>query len=209
MYTSRKHDKSKENTCIHALNVGFSNKHLILEPKVTTNYYQNSKYKKKGAAPAKEPQCAYNYAVWYLNKYGEQSERTLREKIRKAKTNNEEWIDFAISKLQEYGFQSDARYADMIIRKGLSPSSSWGVRRIQQEMIKKGISRDIAEEALGALNEDNQTERATQALEKKYKTLVIKDQKERSRAVRFLSGKGFGFDVISSAISAHNERLAE
>lgn len=184
------------------LNAGILNKARRPEIKVNTNNYQNRK--KKGARPAKEPQCAYNYAVWYLNKYGEQSEKTLREKIRKAKTDNEEWIDFAINKVQEYGFQSDLRYAEMIIRRGLSPSNSWGVRRIQQELIKKGIHRDVADEALSALSEDNPVERATQALAKKYKSLVIKEPKDKNRAVRFLAGKGFGFDVISSAISAHN-----
>ncbi|MBU2898335.1 hypothetical protein [Vibrio hepatarius] len=37
------------------------------ESKVNTDNYQNRK--KKGARPAKEPQCAYNYAVWNVTSH--------------------------------------------------------------------------------------------------------------------------------------------
>ena len=44
------------------------------------------------AKPAEKPEDAFGYAVWYLNKFGDTSEKNLREKLTN-KTDNQEWID--------------------------------------------------------------------------------------------------------------------
>src|SRR5690554_5309366 len=109
---------------------------------MTTMEKPYRKQKRKGPKPAEGPEDAYNYVVWYLSKFGENSEKNLREKL-KNKTDNQEWIDFAINKVVELGYQSDSRYAEMIVRNGLG-SKSWGKSRIEQELRRKGIPSDIA-----------------------------------------------------------------
>lgn len=164
---------------------------------------RNRDRKRKGAKPAENPEDAYNYAIYYLAKFGETSEANLRLKL-KNKTDNQAWIDFAINKVIEQGYQSDSRFAEMIVRKGVE-SKSWGKSRIEQELRKKGISSDIAEEALSALSEDDPLPRAQEALEKKFRGRVITEQKDWAKATRFLATRGFGFGCISAAIKLHNE----
>ena len=168
-------------------------------------YQKKPGQKREGPKQAKDPERVYSYGVWRLSKYGEISEKKLREKMTRI-TDNQEWIDSAINKLIDQGYQSDSRYAEMIVRKGLG-SKAWGKRRIEQEMKVKGISSDVIEEALEVLNEDDPLERAKDALAKKFRGREIKDQKEWARAMRFLARQGFG--GASDAIKLHNSELAE
>ena len=168
----------------------------------------NQKPKRKLPKPAKNPERVFEYAVWRLNEFGETSEKNLREKLTRV-TDNQEWIDAAIAKLIELGYQSDRRFAEVIARKGLG-SKRWGERRIEQEMKKKGINSDVIEEVMSsALSDDDPIARAQDALGKKFRGREIKEQKERARATRHLAGKGFSFDCISSAISRHNQEISE
>lgn len=169
------------------------------------NRNPNRKPKKTGPKPAKDVERVYGYLVWYLGKYGEASEKTLREKLTRI-TDNQEWIDSAINKVIEQGYQSDSRFAEIIVRKGLG-SKAWGKSRIEQEMKRKGLSSDVIEEALTALNDDDPLARAQEAIDKKFRDKAIKEQKELAKATRFLASRGFGFGVISSAIKAHNEEI--
>lgn len=158
---------------------------------------------RRGAKPATNPEQVVEYLVWYLSKFGENSEANLRVKL-KNKTDNQAWIDFAINKVIELGYQSDSRFADMIVRKGLG-SKSWGKSRIEQEMRKKGLSTDVIQEALSALSDDDPLSRAKEAIDKKFRGREITEKKEWAKATRFLATRGFGFDSISSAIKLHNE----
>lgn len=162
---------------------------------------------RKGPRPAESVEDVYNYAVWYLSKFGEASEKKMRERM-KNKTENGEWIDQVIHRLIEQGYQSDSRYADMIVRNGVE-TKAWGANRIAQELAKKGIPNDIAKEALSVLSEDDPLPRAKEAIDKKFRGRQIQDQKERAKATRFLATRGFGFDCISSAIQQHNEEIQE
>lgn len=157
---------------------------------------------RKGPKPAKGPEDVYSYAVFFLSKFGEYSEKDLRTKM-KNKTDNQEWIDQSMEKLIDQGYQSDARFAEMIVRKGVG-SKSWGKSRIEQEMKRKGLSTDTVNEALALLADDNPIERAKDALDRKFRGRVIEDQKDRAKATRFLASRGFGFGSISSAIDLHN-----
>lgn len=166
---------------------------------------QRQNKKRKGARPAKEPEEVYGYAVFYLSKFGERSESDLRVKL-KNKTDNPAWIDYAINKVIEQGYQSDSRYAEMIVRNGLG-SKAWGRSRIEQEMRRKRLSSDVIEEAMTALIEDDPLSRAKDAIDKKFRGREITEKKDWAKATRFLATRGFGFDAISSAIKRHNEEL--
>lgn len=162
--------------------------------------------KRTGPKPAEKAEDAYNYAMWYLNNFGDTSESNLRTKL-KNKTDNQEWIDFAINKVIEHRFQSDARYAEIIVRQGME-TKSWGRSRIAQELMKKGIQTDIANEAMSPLDDDDPIDRATQGLGKKFRDRDIVEQKDLAKAQRFLATRGFDFDCISAAIKQHNDNAS-
>ena len=163
--------------------------------------------KRTGPQPAKGPECVYSYAIWYLGRFGENSEKQIRDKM-KNKTDNQEWIDIAMNKIIDQGYQSDSRYAEMIVRKGLG-SKAWGKSRIKNELRSKGILTDTIEDAMELLNDDDPLSRAHEALGKKFRGKEIVEKKDYGKATRFLSVHGFGFDHIRSAIKLHNENLLE
>lgn len=168
---------------------------------------KNQRQKRTGAKPAEKAEDAFNYLMWYLNKFGDTSESNLRTKL-KNKTDNQEWIDFAIIKAIEHGYQSDSRCAEIIVRQGME-SKAWGRSRIAMELKKKGIPADIATEAMAPLEDDDPTARATEALGKRFRGREITEQKDRAKAGRYLATRGFGFDSISKAIRNHNESIDE
>ena len=164
------------------------------------------KQRRQGPRPAKGPECVANYGVWFLSKFGDTSEKNLRTKMRN-KTDNESWIDAAIQKLIDLDYQSDERFAELIVRRGLE-SKSWGHARIEAEMVRKGVPSEVAKEALVALQDDDPAERATDALAKKFRLRELVEQKDRGRATRYLASRGFDFQSISVAIARHNGEIS-
>ena len=120
-----------------------------------------------GPKPAECADDAFNFVMWHLNKFGDTSESNLRTKL-KRKTDNQEWIDFAINKVIELGYQSDSRYAEIVVRQGME-SRSWGRSRVAMELKKKGIPDDVAAEAMAPLDDDDPIARCTEALGKKFR----------------------------------------
>jgi len=157
------------------------------------------------AKPAEKPEDVWGYLTWYLNKFGDTSEKNLRDKLTN-KTDNQEWIDRAIEKAIDLGFQSDTRFAEMIARRGFE-SKHWGRSRIEQEMMKKGVPSDIAKEAIGAWSDEHPEDRAAEALTKKFRDREIAEQKDQAKATRYLASRGFDFGCISAAIKLHNDSL--
>lgn len=170
--------------------------------------FKNKKAERGRRTPvaAKELQCVINYAVIRLDRYGETSEKKLRDAL-KNKTDNQTWIDQAIERMIDLGYLSDIRYAEMLVRKGVE-FKGWGKRRIEQVLREKGIPNDIAAQALLALEDDDPLSRAVGNLSKKFSSKIeYRDQKQYAKAVRHLASRGFGFDVISDAIKQYNELL--
>lgn len=168
---------------------------------------QYQKKKRKEPKQAKTAERVLNYAIWRLGEYGETSEKNLREKLARI-TDNQEWMDAAIARVIDLGYQSDRRYAEMIVRKGLG-SEAWGERRIVEELKKKGIAPDATEQALELLAEDDPVGRAKEVLDKKFRDRKIEGKREWAKAQGLLNRKGFGLDAISPAINLHNEEAPE
>lgn len=169
----------------------------------TTNQQRK---KRQGPRPAEGPPDVLQYGLWYLAKFGDTSEKNLRTKMRN-KTDEESWIDEAIQKLIDLGYQSDERFAELIVRKGLE-SKSWGRARIEAEMFRKGVPSDVAKEAMVVLQDDDPATRADEALGKKFRLKNLVEQKDRARATRYLASRGFDFQSISAAISRHNDHCS-
>lgn len=116
-------------------------------------------------------------------------------------------IDEAMERLQEYNYADDAAYAESFIRQ--SAARGWGRRKMEQELTKRGVSREDMEAAWNAL-EDQGGEDAAALFDEKKRALEtgVKmtkqqltegkelDEKFLARVGRRLSGQGFRADTV-------------
>lgn len=131
------------------------------------------------------------YAAWLLGQR-EWSAKELRARLR-LKGYGDASIEECMAFLAKHQLQDDARYAEARAR---SKSRQLGNRRIQQDLVSKGIAVEDAQAAMAEL--DDEAERAQAAarrFEGKPFTLELK-----SKAWRFLASRGFGSDVIKRVL---------
>lgn len=127
------------------------------------------------------------------------TERELMVRLRQ-KGFDEPAIEAAIQKARDYRLVDDRDYAlrfarDRLERKGI------GAQGIRFELQRRGVSAQLIDEALDALEPDEQLDRARQhvpALQRKYAGLPARDA--RAKAGQFLRRKGFDWDTIQSAL---------
>ncbi|MDE7176603.1 MAG: recombination regulator RecX [Lachnospiraceae bacterium] len=124
----------------------------------------------------------------------------LREKLREG-AYPEACIEEAIAYAASYGYVDDARYAEDFIRCYLEKRSR---TRIEQDLIKRGISREL----IGEVFEKLAAEGTTQNEESMIRDLLEKknfDQKtatgqEKQRMYAFLYRRGFHTEAINRAL---------
>lgn len=104
-------------------------------------------------------------------------------------------INDVLDGLEKLGFLSDERYAHTQAR---SKIARYGDQRIKYELQRKGISPEMA---LEAIKQENVPEgiRARALWEKKFGELP-KDQKERARQFRYFASRGFSISTISKLL---------
>ncbi len=130
--------------------------------------------------------------------------RTLTERL--SRSFGEEAARRAADRMEELGLIDDARYAARYARE-LSEDRAWAPRRIRCELIRKGVDRETADAALEELGDRDELGAAVALLEKKYRQLT--DEKEIRRAAALLERRGYGGDVIRTAIHAVRRLPAE
>lgn len=142
------------------------------------------------------------YALRIISKKrytGFEIEKKLAQKNDESQTENEA-VSAVLERLKELNYLNDASYADDYIsdRKKFRPRGKFLLAR---ELKKKGLDSDLIKNALEKQQLD-EFEIATRALEKKsrqWRSLPL--QKQRERAYRFLSARGFDQDAIYKAIN--------
>lgn len=121
----------------------------------------------------------------------------LREKLKEAYY-PENAIEFAINKLIGYGYVNDENYASRYIECNIN-RKSLGI--IKQELVRKGISKDIVQKKIDELEEDGTTQDASaliqEILRKRHYYDSPQDAKERAKQYKYLLGKGFKSSDIS------------
>jgi regulatory protein len=128
------------------------------------------------------------------------TERELREKLERGGYPRES-TDRAIDYVSSYGYLDDTRYAARYI-------DTYGDRKsrrlIEQELLRKGISRDIL--ALSWSADDDGSRRISEddmirkLLEKKHFDPQTTDEKERRRLYAMLVRKGFDASAIADIL---------
>ncbi|MBM6552111.1 regulatory protein RecX [Marinomonas ostreistagni] len=140
-------------------------------------------------------QDSFNYALWLLGAR-EHSVKEMTQKLTR-KGFDAEQIAATITRLEEYNYLSDQRFAESFARS--KASKPLGRQRIQNELRQKGISDEMARIALDQLEVD-WFELALELKQRKFGENVEKDFKAKGKQTRYLVYRGFNFDEVRYAI---------
>ncbi len=111
-------------------------------------------------------------------------------------------LERVLDSLQEAGYQSDERFAEVLTRSRLG--SGYGAMRVRQELRQKGIASELVEQALEVEEADGYTQ-ALDACRRRFGETPPDNPKEYARRMRFLVNRGFGFDEAKKAINTPAE----
>ena len=129
------------------------------------------------------------------------TEYKIREKLREGYY-GEDIIDEAVDYLKSFRYIDDERYAEDYVRYHMQDRSR---NRIKQDLMQKGISTEILDRILDtAYCEETQNpeiELCRTLLKKKHFDPDLATYEEKQKLKAFLYRKGFGTDVIESAMS--------
>ena len=140
-----------------------------------------------------EPTAAMNRALRLLG----HRERSVFELTARLSEDGypEPVIDAVVSRLTDFGYVDDARFAEGYAR--AKRSSGWGRRRIAAGLAQKGVAPDVASDALEAYVPD--AAEVTRALEALHK-LDTSTRAGAERALRRLITRGFSYDTARAAL---------
>lgn len=121
----------------------------------------------------------------------------------KEKEYQPEEIELVMAHLQERGYQSDERFARSFINSKLG--SKIGISKIKSTLaFEKGVDKELIETVVSELELD-EVSVIMKIVAQKYRNKDLTDQKEKSKAFRFLVSKGFSFSDIKRALSVDPE----
>ena len=134
----------------------------------------------------------------YLLEHRSHSKRELTEKVARTAASREA-AQAAADRLEELGLLNDRAFAESYARE-LIQRKRYGLRRVRQELARKGIPRDMAEEVLAPYGEeDSAGENIALVLERRYPTWR-EDEKARRRAVAALQRLGYSFEQVRAVM---------
>lgn len=131
----------------------------------------------------------------------DRSELEVRTRLKERSVGADE-IEDVILKLKELSYLDDRRFArswtDLRIR-----TKQWGLTKIASELHGKGVPSEYIDEALGEVAIEVQDDAAALAIEKWVKVKghpLPLDDYTRSKALNFLSSRGFTASVAFKAV---------
>lgn len=117
-----------------------------------------------------------------------------------------EAAESAVQKLEELGLIDDEKFAEALADE-LLRRKKYAPRRIETELIMKGIDRQIAKDAVNSLDKDD-FNRIILLLNSKYKN-YLSDEKGIRRAQNGLFRMGYSYSDIRKALKEVTERTDE
>jgi len=107
-------------------------------------------------------------------------------------------IDFLIERLKQKGMLNDIEFAQNWVS---SRSKKKGKIAIKIELMKKGVSREVINESLGQVRDEDEIKLAEQTLERKLKNWINLPQMEfRKKAYDFLLRRGFSYEIVKNVV---------
>ena len=147
---------------------------------------------------------AYNYAVSLLSRR-DHSVKEITDKL--TQKGYGQYASHVAEKLAEQGYLSDERFAEMYVRELLN-LKNYGKKRIRQELIRKGISRDIIENVISEAEFSDG--RLRELIERKYMR-YLDTEKGAQKTINALLRLGYSYGEIRDALKeiAENEEFYE
>lgn len=136
--------------------------------------------------------CAAAYAYLTRRAY---SEKELRQKL--ARKYSKEETDIAVEKAISLGLLDDADYAQSLAEQ-LLQLKHYAPNRIRAELLRHGVERETAADAVDALSFDAQSELCFLLEYKFHHTLA--DERERKKTIAALSRMGYDYADIRRAL---------
>lgn len=119
-------------------------------------------------------------------------------------------VDWALARLKQQGLLDDAAFARSFARSKVVDGKQ-SRRRVQQGLARKGVSRDLTDEAIDTVfAEEAVDQRAIveEAARKKLRALAgLEPAAQRRRLYGFLARRGYEIDDIRSVLSAIGSSL--
>jgi len=114
--------------------------------------------------------------------------------VRKACERNE--AELALARLEGLGLIDDLKFAQAWIadRQAVRPRSKI---RLAQELAAKGISRDVADQALAAVDLESEVVVLRKLIERKRRLPAYRDQQ---KLTNYLMRQGYRYDLIKEAL---------
>lgn len=141
---------------------------------------------------------AFNKGLNFLS-YQMRSEHEVKKKLLDLEF-GEAVILEAIQKLKSYGFLNDEVYSKALLDTKKATMKK-GPRAIRQDLIKKGIDKNLQDEVLETFSHEEQIKLATQLAEK-----VVRSEKKKTPAQvkqkiqDFLMRKGYSFGIVDEVL---------
>ncbi|MCK4353347.1 RecX family transcriptional regulator [candidate division WOR-3 bacterium] len=138
---------------------------------------------------------AKEYALNLLS-YRQRSKKELQNRLKK-KEFEEKCINEVIDELESVGLMNDLEFAKVWIRER---GSSRGIFKLKGELLAKGISKEMIEEALSEfpISEPEVTQNLIQKWFNSHKHLPPEVQ--RRRLLGFLLRRGISYDIVKAKI---------
>ena len=138
--------------------------------------------------------------VLHLLERSQKSEKQLRDKLKEGGY-EQEVIDEAIDYAKGYHYIDDERFARDFVR--LSCDSKSRIR-LKQDLIQKGIDKDIIEIAIEEEYQIDEVELLKNLLRKRHFDSSA-DYKEKQKHFRYLASKGYSTSIIRRAMEMDDD----
>ncbi len=137
---------------------------------------------------------AYDRSLHYIE-IRPRSEQEIRQYL-KRKQYEPELINAVAAKLYDIDLLNDERFARQWVewRLASKPSSK---RKLQAELIQKGISRDIIQEVMAEIEPETELEQVKALIGRKAR---LSQYQDRQKLMAYLARQGFSYDLIKRAL---------
>lgn len=132
-----------------------------------------------------------------------QSRRELERKLREWEADEEETAALC-DRMEELGYLNDAAYAAQVVRHYCA--KGFGERKLRSELYRRGVPRDLWDEALEQAEDPAQSIDAFVAKKLAGKT---PDRKELKKVSDALARRGYSWSDISAALNRYDAALGE
>lgn len=140
-----------------------------------------------------------DYALKVIE-FKDRTEKEIREKLTQ-KGYDENIIEDEIVFLKNYGFINDLRYAERFISDAIN-LKKWGRTRMRAELLRKGVDREIIDNAVEDAFMDVDDDRLLNEMRRRFKNSDLSNIKERTRIFNFYMRRGFSPDEIKGAMNS-------